>query len=60
MGLRAADAVDCITLRAGPSSGIAEREVGEDSVWVYFLMCDCITPNGWGCYASSFYFFIGL
>ena len=60
MDLHAADVVDCITLRAGPSSGIAEREVGEDSVWVYFLMRDCITPNGWGCHASSFYFFIGL
>lgn len=32
MDLHAADSVDCITLKAGPSNGIAEREVGEGSV----------------------------
>lgn len=32
MDVHAADSVDCITLKAGPSNGIAEREVGEGSV----------------------------
>lgn len=60
MDLWASDSMYCVTLKAGPSDAIAEGKVGGSSAWVYFLMSECITPNGWKCYAGNFDFFIGF
>jgi len=49
MDLWASDSMDCITLKAGPSDAIAEGKVGGGLAWVYLLMRECITPNGWKC-----------
>ena len=60
MDLWASDSVYCVTLKAGPSDAIAEGKVGGGSARVYFLMSECITPNGWKCYAGNFDFFLGF
>lgn len=61
MDLWASNSMDRITLKAGPSDTVARGVSGVGGgAWVYYLMCACITLNGWKCYIGNFCFFIGF